>query len=94
MLTGHQVYKRLCYSKYMKFIQINQENKNAILELFGKTVDNEGFIIEKMTGKRLICPYSEEIIKVDNFSILPGSATFVNNKSFCFAEHMVSHLGV
>ena len=75
----------------MKYIQINDSNKEVILELFNKAVDTEGFITEKKTRKRLICPYSQQNIKANSFSILPGSATFVNNKSYCFAEHIVVH---
>lgn len=74
----------------MKYIQINESNKNVILELFNKSTDDGGFIIENKTKKRLVCPYSKQHIMVTNFSILPGSATFVNNKAYCFAEHIVS----
>jgi len=75
----------------MEYVQITVSNVNTILELFKKMVDKEGFIIEKKTGKRLVCPYSNENIPVTDFSILPGSATFVRNKSYCFAEHLVLH---
>lgn len=75
----------------MEFLQIDETNREAILELFHKSLDKEGFIIEKKTGKRLVCPYSSEDIHVKSFSILPGSATFVSNKSYCFAEHLVFH---
>lgn len=75
----------------MEYIQINESNRDVILELFNKSVDKEGFIIEKATGVRLTCPYSGKCIKINDFSILPGSATFVNNKSYCFAEHLVTH---
>jgi len=75
----------------MEYIQVNDSNKYTILELFSKTVDEEGYILEKKTGKKLICPYSNEPIRADNFSILPGSTTFVNNEFYCFAEHIVSH---
>ena len=75
----------------MKYLQINDVNKDVILELFSKAVDEEGLIIEKKTGKKLICPYSKQNIHINDFSILPGSATFVNNKIYCFAEHIASH---
>ena len=35
-------------------IEVNDSNKPAILELFNKSVDADGFIIEKKTGKRVI----------------------------------------
>ena len=75
----------------IKYIQINDLNREVILELFNKSVDNEGFIIEKKTQIRLTCPYSKQHIRLNDFSILPGSTTFVNNKAYCFAEHITSH---
>ncbi len=75
----------------MEYLQVTKENRDVILELFRKGIDKEGFIIDKKTGKKLICPYSGSNIHSDDFSILPGSATFVTNKSYCFAEHIVSH---
>ena len=75
----------------MQYIQITKENRDVVLELFRKSIDKDGFIIDKKTGKNLICPYSKDKIHVDDFSVLPSSATFVNNKSYCFAEHITSH---
>jgi len=75
----------------MKYLQVNEPNKDIILELFNKGIDKEGFIIERKTGKRLLCPYSNMNIKINDFSILPGTATFVNNRAYCFAEHIASH---
>lgn len=75
----------------MEFLQVTPSNKEVILELFSKQIDKEGFIIEKKSGNRIICPYSKQEIRSDNFSILPGSATFVNNFSYCFAEHVTTH---
>ncbi len=75
----------------MEFLQINSSNKEVILELFNKAIDNDGFIVEKKTNNKIICPYSKELIHSDSFSILPGSAIFVNNLSYCFAEHITTH---
>ncbi len=75
----------------MEFLQVNPSNKRVILELFSKVMDKEGFILEKKSGKRIVCPYSKKEIHSDSFSILPGSSTFVNNISYCFAEHITTH---
>ncbi len=75
----------------MKYFQINDSNKDIVLRLFNKTTDSEGYIIEKRTSNRIVCPYTNQNIKVSDFSILPGSATFVNNRPFCFAEHRARH---
>jgi len=75
----------------LKFLQIDQENLEAILELFEKAVDKEGFIIYKKSGQKVECPYSNRPIPVRDFSILPGSAIFVNNDAYCFAQYRIKH---
>lgn len=72
-------------------LEVTKENLDSILDLFDKKKDSEGFIIEKSSGKVVICPYSGKKVHSGSFSILPGSATFVNNFPYCFAEHMSSH---
>lgn len=76
----------------MEYVAVTQTNKDTILELFNKRVDDEGFIVEKKTGKRLVCPYTNEIIHKDDFSIVPGSAIFVNNVSYAFTEHIANQM--
>lgn len=77
--------------KEMEYIRITESNRDVILELFSKSTDTEGYIVEKKTGIRIVCPYTKRNILSKSFSILPGTATFVNNKPYCFAEHIVSH---
>ena len=48
----------------IKYIQINDSNREVILELFNKSIDGEGFIIEKKTQIRLTCPYSKQNIRL------------------------------
>jgi hypothetical protein len=75
----------------MEFLKVDETNVNGILEVFGKSVDEEGFIIEKKSGKRLKCPYTHKQISSKSFSILPGSATFVNNDIYAIIEHRILH---
>jgi hypothetical protein len=75
----------------MEFLEVTSNNRETILELFSKDLDKDGFIIEKKTGKRITCPYSNKEVHSDSFSILPGSAIFVNNYAYCFAEHITTH---
>ena len=70
----------------MKYVKIDETNKGVVLELFQKFIDSEGFIIAKDTSRRITCPFTHLPIRADGFSILPGSAIFVNNTSFAFAE--------
>ena len=75
----------------MNYINITDSNRELILELFDKTTDGAGYIVESATEKKIICPYSKKSIHIKDFSILPGTATFVNNFPFCFAEHRTMH---
>ncbi len=72
----------------MKTIEITETNIATVLELFNKDIDDEGYIIEKRTGERLVCPFSSSNIHANDFSILPGSAIFVTNQYYCFAEYL------
>jgi len=73
----------------MEYIQITESNRYVVLELFSKSTDKDEVIIKERTGKRIVCPYTKQNISIKNFSILPETATFVNNKSYSFAEHIV-----
>lgn len=75
----------------MKGIEINDRNKETIFEVLGKCVDSEGYIMEKRTKERVICPYSKTPIHSSSFSIMPGSFIFINNYSYCFTEHIAKH---
>lgn len=56
-----------------------QEAKEAVLKLFGKSVDAEGYIIEDKTGDRVVSPHNEEV-QISGFAgIRPGSEIFITN---------------
>lgn len=75
----------------MEYLQITEDNAKIILELFNKDTDKDGFIVDKKTGKKIKCPYSKKPVHYKDFSILPGSAIFVNNTAYCFAQYRVAH---
>lgn len=62
-------------------------SKKAILQLFSKSVDDEGFVIELKTGARVVTPNNEEV-HVDKLgAIRPGSEVFVTNDLPSLLEH-------
>lgn len=71
----------------MEVIEINEQNKTAVLELFDLTVDKENYVLDE-NKKRLICRYSKELIKLENLAIVPGSAIKINNYSYCLSEYI------
>lgn len=53
------------------------ESKEAVLQLFGKSVDSEGYIIETKSGERVVSPHNEEVHIDDFVGIRPGSEIFL-----------------
>lgn len=53
------------------------QSKKAVLQLFGKSVDIDGYIVEIKSGERVVSPHNEEI-HIDDFAgIRPGSEIFL-----------------
>jgi|GEM_PF-1896041 len=75
----------------MEYIQVTEKNKDSILGLFRKAVDTEGYIIDTKNKKRLVCAHTKKNIPANDFSILPGSAVFVNNSYYAFAKQKVKN---
>ncbi len=68
-------------------ITFSNEAKGDILELYGKTVDEEGFIVEKENEvQRVLTPKGEEI-RIDEWAgIMKGSEAFVKSDIFSLIE--------
>ena len=54
-------------------IIFDEEGKDFVLGIFDKTIDKEGFIIEKSTKRRVITPEGREITKKELAVINKGS---------------------
>lgn len=54
-------------------------SKKALLQLFDKSIDSDGYIIEAKSGERVVSPRNEEV-HIDDFAgIRPGSEIFLTN---------------
>ena len=65
----------------MKTVLFNDsdEAKKLVLAIIGKTVDDEGFVVEMATGERVVTPDKEELT-LENFTgVRPGSEVFFTN---------------
>lgn len=61
--------------------------REDILELYGKSVDKEGFIIEKdKPSQRVLTPIGEEIQINDWAGIRKGSEAFIKNDAFSLID--------
>ncbi len=73
----------------MKLSQLtfSESARNDILELYGKSIDNEGFIVEKDNPhQRVLTPNGEEIHFKEWGGIRKGSEAFIKNDTFSLIE--------
>ena len=65
----------------------DEEVKMDILDLYGKTIDGEGFIVEKENMKqKVLTPKGEEIQINEWAGIIKGSEAFVKLDAFSLIE--------
>lgn len=68
-------------------LTFDKSAKKDILELFGKTVDTEGFIVEKdKPEQRVLTPKGEEIRIEEWGGIIKGSEEFIKSDAFTLIE--------
>lgn len=53
--------------------------KREMLNLLGKSVDSEGFIVDNKTGERVVSPTNEEVHLSRFAGIRKGSEIFITN---------------
>lgn len=67
-------------------ITFDESLKKEILDIFDKTVDDEGYIIEKDTKERVLSPDGEEI-ELEKFAgITKGSEIFIKSDIFSLID--------
>ena len=57
----------------MKTVIFNDASRDLVLSFFGKAIDQDGYIIEKDTGRRVLTPNNDEVRKEDFAGFTPGS---------------------
>lgn len=68
-------------------LTFNKDVKEDILELFWKTIDEEGYIVEKENiNQRVLTPKGEEIQLEEWAGIVQGSEAFVKSDTFSLME--------
>lgn len=68
-------------------ITFSKNVREDILELFGKSLDEEGFIVEKDdTSQRVLTPKGEEIHIDEWAGVVKGSEAFVKNDALSLIE--------
>jgi hypothetical protein len=57
-----------------------------ILKAFGKSIDDDGLIIESSTGEPVLTPEGEEICAVDLAGLKKGSEIFITTNLFSIMQ--------
>ncbi len=71
----------------LSLITFSEEAREDILALYGKIIDEEGFIVEKDDPKqRVLTPKGEEIRVEEWGGIRKGSEAFIKNDAFSLIE--------
>jgi hypothetical protein len=61
----------------MKKVIFDSSSKNWVLEIFGKSIDSEGFVVE-LNNERVLTPEGFEILAEDLAVIKKGSEKFIS----------------
>ncbi|MBI2102438.1 hypothetical protein HYT55_01245 [Candidatus Woesearchaeota archaeon] len=68
-------------------ITFSESAREDILNLYGKSIDEEGFIVEKENfSQRVLTPQGEEIRLEEWAGIRKGSEAFIKNDIFSLIE--------
>ena len=73
----------------LKLIQLDNNQRVAILKKLGYTIDEKGFITKNK--KRVKCKYSDEPVHINNAAVLPGSVEVINANPITMAEYFLEH---
>ena len=77
----------------MELLEINDSNIDRLLETFNKTIDEQGFIIDRETKEKVKCRYTGKYIKKENLGgILPGSDIFILDSDVAYARYVMEFL--
>lgn len=62
----------------MNTLIFDDKSKHIILQIFGKSIDNEGFIVDIQTNERVVTPDGSELLAKDWAGIRRGSEIFIS----------------
>ncbi len=77
----------------MELLEINSSNIDLVLANFGKSIDEEGFIIDYQSKEKVKCKYTHNFIKKETLGgILPGSSIFIEDSDIAYAGYIMEFL--
>jgi hypothetical protein len=76
---------------HIKLIQLSNNDRMKVLDKLGYSVNENGFIIDRIGRKEVICRYSNETVHINNAAIMPGSLVIMNANPLTMAEYFAKH---
>jgi hypothetical protein len=76
----------------IKFKNIDIEERKVLLDILGYEVGDGGIILNKNTKEQHKCPYTDEVVFIENASIMPGSTMVINTTELSLAEYLTQHI--
>ena len=75
-----------------KIINLTDEQKTVLLDALGYGVDEDGYVVELEApdgtqNKRVKDRYTNEDVKLENASVLPGSTIIIDTNAFSISEY-------
>lgn len=61
----------------MNTIVFDESSKKVILQIFGKGVDDQGYIFDLKTNQRVLSPEGDEVLAEDFAGMKKGSEIFI-----------------
>ncbi len=74
--------------KESHLIVFSKKDVPKVLDIFNKSVDEEGYIIDKETGLRVVSNEGEELLAEDLGNILKGSEVFIKADPASFSKFL------
>lgn len=76
----------------ISFIEMNDTERELLLDILNYEVDKEGFVVDKRTKRHHICPMSNTKVRINDSSILPGSTIIINTSALTLSEYFSRYL--
>lgn len=91
-MGDHQMIEQKKENIEISFIELNDAERKALLDVLDYEVDEEGFVVNKRTKKPHICPFSNTKVPLSSSSILPGSTVIINTSALTLSEYFSRYL--
>ncbi|MBD3319271.1 hypothetical protein GF342_05175 [Candidatus Woesearchaeota archaeon] len=76
----------------VKFLSLKEPQKRVLLKALGYELDEEDYVVNAETGKRLLCKYTNRKISLQDASVLPGSTIVIGSSPYALAKYVEEYL--